>query len=130
MDFLLLLPFTLVALWITRARQQQRRIAILARYLRTNPRTLERSIAAVGRLSKSSFGNHAEFGLIVSDRYQGQGLGRQILTRLIEIGRAENIDSISGLILPENTNMLNIVRQMGFHLEQREDKVFEASLKL
>lgn len=33
MDFLLLLPVTLVALWITRARQQQRRIAILARYL-------------------------------------------------------------------------------------------------
>lgn len=33
MDFLLLLPITLVALWITRARQQQRRIAILARYL-------------------------------------------------------------------------------------------------
>jgi acetyltransferase len=105
-----------------------REMAIVAE--RTNPRTLERSIAAVGRLSKSSFGNHAEFGLIVSDRYQGQGLGRQILTRLIEIGRAENIDSISGLILPENTNMLNIVRQMGFHLEQREDKVFEASLKL
>jgi hypothetical protein len=32
-DFLLLLPLTLVALWITRGRQQQRRIAILARYL-------------------------------------------------------------------------------------------------
>lgn len=33
MDFLLLLPLTLVALWITRARQQQRRITVLARYL-------------------------------------------------------------------------------------------------
>jgi hypothetical protein len=32
-DFLLLLPIALAALWITRARQQQRRIAILARYL-------------------------------------------------------------------------------------------------
>jgi len=32
-DFLLLLPIALVALWIARARQQQRRIAILARYL-------------------------------------------------------------------------------------------------
>jgi hypothetical protein len=32
-DFLLLLPLTLVALWITRARQQQRRITVLARYL-------------------------------------------------------------------------------------------------
>ena len=32
-DFLLLLPLALIALWIARARQQQRRIAILARYL-------------------------------------------------------------------------------------------------
>lgn len=33
MDFLLLLPVALVALWVVRARQQQRRIATLARYL-------------------------------------------------------------------------------------------------
>lgn len=33
MDFLLILPIALVALWIARARQQQRRITILARYL-------------------------------------------------------------------------------------------------
>jgi hypothetical protein len=32
-DFFLLLPIALVALWIARARQQQRRIAILSRYL-------------------------------------------------------------------------------------------------
>lgn len=32
-DFLLLLPIALVALWIIKTRQQQRRIAILARYL-------------------------------------------------------------------------------------------------
>jgi len=32
-DFLLLLPIALGALWVVRARQQQRRIAILARYL-------------------------------------------------------------------------------------------------
>ena len=33
MDFLLLLPVALVVLWVARARHQQRRIAILARYL-------------------------------------------------------------------------------------------------
>jgi hypothetical protein len=32
-DFLLLLPIALVVLWVARARYQQRRIAILARYL-------------------------------------------------------------------------------------------------
>ena len=33
MELLLLLPLALIALWIARARQQQRRIAILGRYL-------------------------------------------------------------------------------------------------
>ena len=33
MDFLLLLPLALVALWIVKARQQQRRISLLAHYL-------------------------------------------------------------------------------------------------
>lgn len=32
-DFILLLPLALAALWIAKSRQQQRRIAILARYL-------------------------------------------------------------------------------------------------
>jgi hypothetical protein len=32
-DFLLLLPLALVALWMVRTRQQQRRIAILAEML-------------------------------------------------------------------------------------------------
>jgi hypothetical protein len=46
-DFLLLLPITLVALWIIRARQQQRRIAILARYL--HGRDIEKHIETLSQ---------------------------------------------------------------------------------
>lgn len=47
MDFLLLLPITLVALWITKTRQQQRRIAILARYL--HGRDIEKHIETLAQ---------------------------------------------------------------------------------
>lgn len=46
-DFLLLLPITLVAVWITKARQQQRRIAILARYL--DGRDIEKHIETLSQ---------------------------------------------------------------------------------
>jgi hypothetical protein len=46
-DFLLLLPITFVALWITRARQQQRRIAILASYL--HGRDIEKHIETLSQ---------------------------------------------------------------------------------
>lgn len=47
MDFLLLLPICLVVFWIARARQQRRRIAILASYL--SGHDLERNIEALTR---------------------------------------------------------------------------------
>ena len=47
MDFLLFLPIALVALWIARARQQQRRIAILDRYL--SGHDIEKSIETLSQ---------------------------------------------------------------------------------
>jgi hypothetical protein len=46
-DFLLLLPLALAALWITRARQQQRRIAILAHHL--SGRDIEKNIETLSQ---------------------------------------------------------------------------------
>jgi hypothetical protein len=46
-DFFLLLPITLVALWITKSRQQQRRITILARYL--HGRDIEKHIETLAQ---------------------------------------------------------------------------------
>ncbi len=98
-----------------------REIALVAE--RTHPRTGEKIIAAVARMAKSVVGNSAEFGLIVSDRYQGQGLGRELMRSLLEIARIEGIEELHGLIAPQNTNMLNIVRNMGFSLEESNNVV-------
>jgi acetyltransferase len=97
---------------------------------RQNPKTGESEIAAVGRLTKLHNMNEAEFAIIVSDKFQGQGIGRELLTRLIAIGRAEKLNVISGFILAENQGMINLAKTLGFELKPNVDRMLEATLVL
>ncbi len=105
-----------------------REMALVA--IHQNPKTNEGEVAAVGRLTKLHTGDTAEFAIIVSDRFQGQGLGQEILMRLISIGRDEDLYSITGYILPENTGMLNLAEKLGFTQKINDEGVIEATLVL
>jgi acetyltransferase len=83
---------------------------------RKDPATGEHEILGVGRLSKVRGTNDAEFALVVSDRFQGFGLGTELLSRLLQVGRDENIDRIFGDILPENVEMQRICEKLGFKM--------------
>jgi acetyltransferase len=76
-----------------------------------------REVVAVGRLSKSRFRKEAEFAIIVGDPFQKRGLGRELLRRLIEIGRAEGLERIFGHISPDNAAMQSVCRHLGFTME-------------
>ncbi len=93
-------------------------------------RTGETEIAAVGRLTKAHGFNDAEFAIIVSDKFQGQGLGSEILRRLIDIGKEENISNIVGHILATNEAMLNLAKNLGFTLEREGDGVVKAEISV
>ena len=73
-------------------------------------------IAGVGRLSKWHDNNTGEFALIISDRWQGRGLGTQLLRMLVKIGRDEHLARITGLILARNHAMQAVARRAGFTL--------------
>ncbi len=105
-----------------------REMALVA--IHQNPKTNKGEVAAVGRLTKLHTGDTAEFAIIVSDRFQGQGLGQEILMRLISIGRDEDLYSITGYILPENTGMLNLAEKLGFTQKTNDEGVIEATLVL
>ncbi len=83
---------------------------------RKNPETGEHEIRGVGRLTKVRGTDEAEFALVVSDRYQRLGLGTELLSRLLQVGRDENINHIFGDILPENIEMQRICEKLGFKL--------------
>ena len=91
-----------------------------------------RQILGVGRLSKLSGGNQeAEFAILVSDSFQGHGLGTELLRRLIEVGRTEGLLRIVGFISPENDAMQRVSRNLGFILKRKlEDDLIEAILDL
>jgi acetyltransferase len=71
-------------------------------------------IIAAARLIKLYGGEDAEFTVLVSDAYQGQGLGSEMLRQLIDIGRAEGLKHIYGDILGDNRSMLRVTEGMGF----------------
>ncbi len=56
----------------------------------------------------------AEFAIIVSDAHQRLGLGRELLTRLIEVARKRGVKRLVGLILQENAPMLALTASLGF----------------
>jgi acetyltransferase len=88
-----------------------------------NPATGRHELLGVGRLSKLHGENAAEFSLMVSDAFQRQGLGTELLQRLVQVGRDESLQRITAQILPENIAMQRVCEKVGFHLQRDTDLV-------
>jgi acetyltransferase len=96
-----------------------------------DPETGERRIQGVGRLSKIRGTDEAEFALLVSDQFQGRGLGSELLRRILQVGRDEQVARVVGDILPENVEMLRVCEKVGFKLTRDlEDAVVRAEMEL
>jgi len=96
---------------------------------REDPATGERAILAIGRLSKLHQRAEAEFAILVSDVYQGHGFGAELLRRLVQIGRDEQLQRIVATILADNVSMQHVSRKIGFTLKRVETE-FHAELDL
>lgn len=75
-----------------------------------------RQIIGVGRLTRLHGMNEAEFALIVTDTWQGRGIGTELLRRLVQIGREEKLARITADVLADNHEMLAVSRKAGFHV--------------
>jgi acetyltransferase len=89
-----------------------REIALVAE--RQDP---EPHLLGISRLSKKhGLPQEAEFALLVADPYQRQGIGTELLTRLIQVARCEGIQRLAGEVLSENEGMRRLCRRLGFQL--------------
>jgi acetyltransferase len=96
-----------------------------------DPQTGEPEILGVGRLSKVHGTNDAEFAILISDQAQGQGLGSELLRRLVQIGRDEKLSRITADIIPENIEMQRVAQKIGFRLHRTiEDPTVQAVIEL
>ena len=96
-----------------------------------DPATFAPIVLGVGRLSKQHGVNEAEFALLISDEAQGQGLGTELLRRLLAVGRDEHVARITADILHENVEMQRVCMKLGFHLAMSAgDAVVKAVIDL
>jgi acetyltransferase len=78
--------------------------------------TGEHRILGVGRLIKLHTKNKAEIAILVSDQYQKQGLGMELLRRTVQIARDEKLSSVSAEMLRDNFAVQRIFKKVGFRV--------------
>ncbi|HVV48231.1 MAG TPA: bifunctional acetate--CoA ligase family protein/GNAT family N-acetyltransferase [Polyangia bacterium] len=92
----------------------------------------QRQIIALGRLSRERIrgATGAEFSLLVADPWQGQGVGGQLLSRLVEVARQEGLARIYADVLEANVHMQRLCARLGFTVGAAEDGVIRAERKI
>jgi acetyltransferase len=106
-----------------------RQIVLVA--VQPNTQSGSDQILGVARLNKLHGENAGRITLLVSDMFQGQGLGEELVERLIHVGRTEKLDWVEALFIPDNKAMQAIVNRLGFSTSSISDgKMLRATLTL
>jgi acetyltransferase len=87
---------------------------------RTNPETGQHEVLGVGRFSAINR-TEAEAAVLVSDRWQGKGLGTELLASVARVAREEKFKRLSGEILRDNLPTQAIFKKVGFKLSAMDD---------
>jgi acetyltransferase len=72
---------------------------------------------AVGRYALAPEDGTAEVAVTVADAWQGCGLGRLLLERVIDAARRNGVRRLTGDVLAANARMLALARRLGFRIE-------------
>ncbi len=89
------------------------------------------SILGVGRLSKLHGRDEAEIAVLVGDEHQHQGLGTELVNRLMKIARDEKLRRVGSTMLGINSEMRAICNRLGFKLEvDMDEDVVKAAAEL
>ena len=88
-------------------------------------------IVGVARYDRARGTDVAEVAVAVIDEFQRRGLGGQLLAELARVARAHAVLSFSLIVLPENREMLGLLRKMGWiHQAKLNGGVYEISFDL
>jgi GNAT superfamily N-acetyltransferase len=88
-------------------------------------------IVAVARYDRMPDRDEAEVAFVVTDAWQGLGLGSALLVRLADMARAEGVSRLRAETLPHNRRMLAVFHHSGLPLRTKvEDGVVHAELEL
>ena len=71
----------------------------------------------VGRYARIAEESTAEIAVTIADAWQGCGLGRLLLERVIDAARRNEVRRLTGDVLAANARMLALARRFGFRIE-------------
>ena len=74
----------------------------------------ERQIGVARYVKSEVEDGEAEFAIVLSDDWQGRGLGTALLGKLVEAARRHGVRRLTGTALTENTAMHALARKLGF----------------
>jgi acetyltransferase len=98
---------------------------------RKNPENGEHEILGVGRLSGMHNRNEGEAAVLVSDAWQGRGLGTELLRGVVRVAREEKYSRVVAEILRDNLTTQAVFKKVGFQLRALDDpSSVSASLQL
>lgn len=103
-----------------------REIAIVAEIKEAQKKRL----VGVGRLIIEPDLLNGEFAVVVHDDYQAKGLGYKLVDMLIGIAQEKGLEKFMGYVLTNNQKMLNLVRKLGFTVENAPDGISKVELTL
>lgn len=75
----------------------------------------------VARYVMNPDGKSCEFALVVADEWQHRGIGSQLMTHLMDAAQERGFNSMDGEILSDNQKMLDLVKSLGFHIQNSDD---------
>jgi acetyltransferase len=72
----------------------------------------------------------AEFAILVRSRLKGHGLGWLLMRRVIDYAKEKGLRRVYGDVLVENTTMLQMCAELGFHVVDMESDIRRVVLNL
>jgi acetyltransferase len=86
-----------------------------------DPQTGQSYILGVGRLNKLVRNGESEIAVLISDQYQRRGVGTELLRRLLQIARDQNLNRIVAEMLRDNLAIQTVFKKLGFRLRLLRD---------
>jgi acetyltransferase len=75
----------------------------------------------VARIIGDPDGKKGEFAVLVGDAWQGKGIGAGLLRKCLLIAEERGFESVHGIVMKENTNMLILGKKLGFTIKRGEE---------
>ena len=79
------------------------------------------TLIGVARYALDADGESGEFAVVIADAWQGRGIGKRMLKKLVAVAQRRGLRRIYGDTLSTNRSMLELAKTLGFELKRHPE---------